>query len=108
MTLGSGEARGLGFGFWGLGVGMWDRNEKLQAVWISHFDARFQEVLGFKRFWVQDVYLPLLNEYGTHTRQSRPDFGCGFEVKVPKRFQVVPISLGNISFDLGAGVHHSF
>jgi len=63
---------------------------------------------GVERFWVQDVYLPMSNEYGTHTRQSRPDFGCGFEVKVPKRFQVVPISLGNISFDLGAGVHHSF
>ena len=30
-----------------------------------------------------------------HTRQSRPDSGLGFQVKVLKTFQVVPSSLGS-------------
>jgi len=30
-----------------------------------------------------------------HTRQSRPDFGVGFQFKVLERFQVVPTSPGN-------------
>ena len=32
-----------------------------------------------------------------HVRQSRPDSGLGFQVKVPKTFQVVPSSLGAIA-----------
>ena len=30
-----------------------------------------------------------------HVRQSRPDYGLGFQVKVLKPFQVVPSSLGS-------------
>jgi len=30
-----------------------------------------------------------------HVRQSRPDSGIGFQVKVPEMFQVVPCSLGS-------------
>ena len=30
-----------------------------------------------------------------HTRQSGPDFGLGFQVKVLQKFEVVPFSLGS-------------
>ena len=30
-----------------------------------------------------------------HIRQSRPDYGLGFQVKVLRTFQVVPFSLGS-------------
>jgi len=29
-----------------------------------------------------------------HVRQSRPDYGLGFQVRVLKTFQAVPLSLG--------------
>ena len=30
-----------------------------------------------------------------HTRQSRPDHGLGFQVKIDKPFKVVPVSFGS-------------
>ena len=35
-----------------------------------------------------------------HIRQSRPDSGLGFQVKVRKTFQVVPYSLGSESLSV--------
>ena len=44
---------------------------------------------------VGDVQRPRCRANMAHVRQSRPDYGLVFQVKVPTTFEVVPSSLGS-------------